>query len=183
MMDEMLSQRQPAEGRRHTVLNKNDAYSPSSNYTRNIAYNQSHRHSQNRDDPSVTYYYSTNSAAENYSGIQSPSQHSSPNNKDDTIGNYTQNVAYKHTSGGADDPEDATYYYSTNTAYGTNAQGPYEVNVAYGVRLEDCTGEEEEDEEDGEIDYYCGTNDRQDAEPSSGFTGDIEVHYEVHGHS
>lgn len=179
MMDEMLNQRAPTAGRRPTVLNKNDAYSPSSNYTQNIAYNQSHRHSQNCDDPSVTYYYSTNSAAGNCS--QSPPQDSSPNTEHDTIGNYTQNVAYKRTSGGADDPEDAVYYYSTNTAYEANAHGPYEINVAYGVRLEDRT--EEEEEEDGEIDYYYGTNDRQDPEPSSGFAGDIEVHYEVYRHS
>ena len=156
MMDKMLNQRAPAEGRRPTVLSKNDAYSSSSDYTQNIAYNQSHRHSQNLDDPSLTYYYSTNSAAGNYS--QSPPQDSSPtNNEDDTqfsVGNYTQNVAYKCTSGapGADDSEDA-YYYSTNTSYGANAQGPYEANVAYGVCLGDRTGEEEEEEEE-EMDYY-----------------------------
>ena len=82
------------------------------------------------------------------------------------------------TSAGDDDPEDG-YYYSTNTAYGANAQGPYEVNVAYGVHLEGRTGE---GDGEGEIDYYCdpGTNDGQAPEPSG---GGIEAHYEVYRHS
>ena len=186
-MGGILSQQARLGGHRPTVLSN---YSSSSNYTQNIAYNQrSHRHSpENLDDPSIAYYYSTNSAGvRNHS--QSPPQNGSPNHEDDaqsSIGNYTQNVAYERTSGGADDPEDA-YYYSSNTAYGANApQGPYEVNVAYGVRLEDRTGgeEEEEEEEEGEIDYYGAQSDRQqDPEPSSGFTDDIEAHYEVYRHS
>lgn len=176
MMDNMLSQQARFRGHRPTVLSKNDAYASSSNYTQNIAYNQqSHRHSpENLDDPSIMYYYSTNSAGVGNHDSQSPPQNgSSPNNEDNaqsSIGNYTQNVSYERISGGMDDPEDA-YYYSTNTAYGANApQGPYEMNVAYGVRLEDRTGEEEEEE--GEIDYYYGAqSDRQqDREPSSGFT-------------
>ncbi len=157
MMDEMLNQQARLEGRRPTILSKNDAYSSSSSYTRNIAYNlQSHQqHSQNLDNPSI-YYYSTNSA-EGPNHSQNQPQNSSPNTEGDTrsfIGNYTQNVAYKRTSGGADYPEDP-YYYSTNTAYGANAQGLYEANVAYGVRSEDRTGEEEEEDEgeEGEIDY------------------------------
>jgi hypothetical protein len=180
MMDEMLNQQARLEGHRPTILSKNDAYSSSSNYTRNIAYNpQSHRHSQNLDDPSI-YYYSTNSA-EGPNHSQNPPQNSSPNTEGDTrsfIGNYTQNIAYKRTSGGADDPEDP-YYYSTNTAYGASAQGQYEVNVAYGIRSEDRTGEEEEGEGEQEIDYYYSTpSDRQqqDPEPSGGFTDDIEAH-------
>ena len=234
MMDKMLNQRAQPEDRRPTILNKNDAYSSSSNYTQNIAYNQSHgrrsqnlddpsvtyyystnsavgnysgshsptqvgspndeannignytqniaynqshgRCSQNLDDPSVTYYYSTNSAVGNYSGSHSPTQVGSPNDEANNIGNYTQNIAYKLTGGGADDSEDA-YYYSTNTAYGANAQGPYEVNVAYGVHLADSVVEG-----DGEIEYYYGTNDRQDPDPSSGFSGDIEAH-EVYRYS
>lgn len=200
MMDEMLNQRATSAQAHHrsTVLNKNDAYSSSSNYTQNIVYNRSaaHQHcSHDLDDPSVTYYYSTSSATgQQPDHSQNPPQDiSSPNDEDDTrssIGNYTQNVAYKHTSGGAgacaDEPE-YTYCYSTNTAYGANAQGPCEVNVAYGARLEDRTGEEEEEleeEEEGEIEYY-GTNDRQDtAETSSGgfTTGNIEAHYEVYRH-
>ena len=172
----MLSQQARFRGHRPTVLSKNDAYSSSSNYTQNIAYNQqSHRHSpENLDDPSIMYYYSTNSAGVGNYDYQSPPQSGSPHNNEEnaqsSIGNYTQNVSYERISGGMDDSEDA-YYYSTNTAYGANApQGPYEMNVAYGVRLEDRTGEEEEEE--GEIDYYYGAqSDRQqDDEPSSGFT-------------
>ena len=174
----MLSRQARFRGHRPTVLNKNDAYSSSSNYTQNIAYNhQSHRHSQeNLNDPSIMYYYSTNSAGVGNHNSQSPPQNGSPPNNEDnaqsSTGNYTQNVSYERISGGMDDPEDA-YYYSTNRAYGANAPqlGPYEMNVAYGVRLEDRTGEEEEEEE-GEIDYYYGAqSDRQqDHEPSSGFT-------------
>lgn len=52
----------------------------------------------------------------------------------------------------------------------------YEMNVAYGVCLADCAAEEEDH---GEKDYY-GTN---DPDSSSGFTGDIEAHYEVYRHS
>lgn len=177
-MDEVLNQRTQSEDRGRPAilkLSKNDAYSSSSNYTQNIAYNQSYRHSQNINDPSVTYYYSTcNSAVGNNSGSQhSPTtQVGSSNDEDDAHStNYTQNIAYKRTGGGADDPEDV-YYYSTNMAYGANLQGLCEVNVAYGVHLADSTVEGDEDPE-----YYYGTTDRQDPDPSSGFTtGDIEVH-------
>ena len=175
-MDTMLNQRTLSEGRRPTILSKNDAYSSSSNYTQNIAYNQSHRHSQDLDDPSVPYYSTTSAGNRSHS----PTQDSPPNNEDDThssIGNYTQNVAYKHTSSGAGaEPAYDTYYYSTNTAYGANSHGPYEVNIAYGVCSEDHA---EPEEEDGAIDYYVVTNDRQD-EYGDGFTGDIETHYEVY---
>ena len=80
-----------------------------------------------------------------------------------------------------DDPGDA-YYYS---AYGANTpQGPYEMNIAYGVRLEDRTGEEEEEEGEGEIDYYYGAqSDRQRQDPHEQSSIFTEAHYEVYRHS
>ena len=165
--------REEDSGRKQTVFNKKGAYSSSSNYMQNIAYNRSCAHTSDPDDPSVTYYSTNSNSFGEYS--RNVAHDNTPDIEDDTASttyhsshhstNYSKNIAYKHNSGGGDD-EDTTYYYA-NYAYVARSHGPYEANVAYNIHSEGQV------EEDGEKDYDDRPATFED-KPRNGFTGDEE---------